>query len=332
MHKLLEGLKEEQTKSEESADFGFLGIGLDSCVLPTRHKGIKLVQTTDFFYPLVDDPYMQGKIACANVLSDLYATGVWQCDNLLMLLGISNELRTNEREIVTKLVIKGFNDLAKEADTKINGGQTVLNPWYIIGGVATSVCSDQEFIMPNQAKVGDVIVLTKPLGTQIAVNAHQWIEEPKYWDRIKDVVTPEQVVEAYNKAMFSMARLNRNAAKLMQKYKAHGATDVTGFGILGHASNLVESQVELVDFHLHTLPMFKHMVSVYKKCGINFKLLDGYSAETSGGLLICMDKSVANDFINELSELDNSPAWIIGDVLSGERKAKIADDVQIIEI
>ena len=82
--------------------------------------------------------------------------------------------------------------------------------------------------------------------------------------------------------MFSMARLNRNAAKLMQKYKAHGATDVTGFGILGHAANLVESQLESVDFHLHTLPMIKNMLSVYKKCGINFKLLDGYSAETSG--------------------------------------------------
>ena len=85
--------------------------------------------------------------------------------------------------------------------------------------------------------------------------------------------------------MFSMARLNRSAAKLMQKYKAHGATDVTGFGILGHASNLVESQVESVNFHLHTLPVFKHMVSVYNKCGINFKLLDGYSAETSGMII-----------------------------------------------
>ena len=90
---------------------------------------------------------MQGKIACANVLSDLYATGVWQCDNMLMLLGISTELKMSERETVTKLVIKGFNDLAREAETKINGGQTVLNPWYIIGGVATSICSDDEFIM-----------------------------------------------------------------------------------------------------------------------------------------------------------------------------------------
>lgn len=334
MHKLLEGLKQDQAKSNSSRteDFGFLGIGLDSCVLPTRHKGVKLVQTTDFFYPLVDDPYMQGKIACANVLSDLYATGVYQCDNLLMLLGVSNELRTDEREIVTRLVIKGFNDLAKEAETTINGGQTVLNPWYIIGGVATSICSDQEFIMPNGGKTGDVLVLTKPLGTQIAVNAHQWIEEPKYWERIQDIVSKEDVVEAYTKAMFSMARLNKNAAKLMQNYRAHGATDVTGFGILGHATNLVESQLEKVDFVIHTLPIIKNMVGVYKKCGINFKLLDGYSAETSGGLLICLAKEVANDFIKELQELDGTEAWIIGDVIEGERSARITQDVQIIEV
>ena len=147
MLNLLEGLKKSQTNQEKQVDCGFLGIGLDSCITPTRHEGIKLVQTTDFFYPLVDDPYMQGKIACANVLSDLYATGVWRCDNMLMLLGISNELRTGEREIVTKLVIQGFSDLAKEAGTSINGGQTVLNPWFIIGGVASSICSNDEFIM-----------------------------------------------------------------------------------------------------------------------------------------------------------------------------------------
>ena len=90
---------------------------------------------------------MQGKIACANVLSDLYAMGVSDCDNMLMLLGVSNELNLKEREIVTKLVIKGFHDLASEAETCVNGGQTVLNPWYIIGGVATSIVSREEFIM-----------------------------------------------------------------------------------------------------------------------------------------------------------------------------------------
>ena len=124
-----------------------LGVGLDSCMIETRHKGIHLVQTTDFFYPLVDDPYMQGKIACANVLSDLYAMGVTDCDNMLMLLGISSDLTLKEREIVTKLVIQGFNDSAQEAGTTVNGGQTVLNPWYIIGGVASSVVTKDEVIM-----------------------------------------------------------------------------------------------------------------------------------------------------------------------------------------
>ncbi len=124
-----------------------VGIGLDSCMIETRHKGIHIVQTTDFFYPLVDDPYMQGKIACANVLSDLYAMGVTFCDNMLMLLGVSSELKHNEREVVTKHVIQGFYDLAKEAETHVNGGQTVINPWYIIGGVASSVVSKDEVIM-----------------------------------------------------------------------------------------------------------------------------------------------------------------------------------------
>ena len=120
---------------------------MDSCVLPTRHDGISVVQTTDFFYPLVDDPYMQGKIACANVLSDLYAMGVTECDNMLMLLGVSNQMTLKEREIVTPLVIRGFNDLALEANTTVNGGQTVLNPWFIVGGVASSIVSRNEYIM-----------------------------------------------------------------------------------------------------------------------------------------------------------------------------------------
>ena len=120
---------------------------MDSCVLPTRHNGISIVQTTDFFYPLVDDPYIQGKIACANVLSDLYAMGVTECDNMLMLLGVSNQMTLKEREIVTPMVIKGFNDLALEAGTTVNGGQTVLNPWFIVGGVASSVVSSKELVM-----------------------------------------------------------------------------------------------------------------------------------------------------------------------------------------
>jgi len=275
---------------------------------------------------------MQGKIACANVLSDLYATGIWQCDNMLMLLGISTELSNTERSVVTKLVIQGFSDLAHEAGTSVNGGQTVLNPWFIIGGVATSVTAEEEVIMPDGAQAGDVIILTKPLGTQIAVNANQWLDNPERWIKIKDIVTVDQVKKAYEDSMFSMARLNKNAAMLMHKYNAHAATDVTGFGILGHAKNLVENQKDDVSFVIHTLPILQHMTAVCKASGINFKLLDGFSAETSGGLFICLPREHADSFCKDLLELDGQPSWIIGNVVAGDKSAVIKDDVDIIEV
>ncbi|RHY13662.1 hypothetical protein DYB25_002716, partial [Aphanomyces astaci] len=95
------------------------------------------VSTTDFFYPLVQDPY--GRIACANVLSDLYAMGVTEVDTMLMILGVSRLMTDIERDVVTTQLIHGFNDLAREAGTNVTGGQTVMNPWPIVGGVAMSV-------------------------------------------------------------------------------------------------------------------------------------------------------------------------------------------------
>ncbi|PVD24326.1 hypothetical protein C0Q70_14806 [Pomacea canaliculata] len=156
-----------------------VGIGMDSSITPLRHGGLSLVQTTDYFYPLVDDPYMQGKIACANVLSDLYAMGVTDCDNMLMLVACSNKMTEKERDIIMPIIMRGFKDCAEEAGTGVTGGQTVINPWLIIGGVGTSVCQPNEYIMPDNAVVGDVLVLTKPLGTQVAVNAYQWLDQPE---------------------------------------------------------------------------------------------------------------------------------------------------------
>lgn len=114
------------------------------------------------------------------------------------------------------------------------------------------------------------------------------VEQPKWWARIKDITTTEEVEKAYQNAMQCMARLNRNAADLMHKYDAHGATDVTGFGILGHARNLVANQKSEVSFVFHTLPILENMVKIFKACGVNFKLLEGYSAETSGDILIIL--------------------------------------------
>ncbi|XP_062501029.1 inactive selenide, water dikinase-like protein [Corticium candelabrum] len=302
--------------------------------MPTRHRGLSLIQTTDFFYPLVEDPYVQGQIACANVLSDLYAMGVKDCDNMLMLLGVSTDLSKPERDVVVPMMIAGFRDLCEEAGTSVNGGQSVLNPWFIIGGVASSVCAREEFIMPDNAQVGDVLVLTKPLGTQIAVNAHQWIENPETYQKVSHVISKEDVVKAYSIASDSMARLNRTAADMMHKHGAHGATDVTGFGLLGHATNLAKMQKAAVDFVIHSLPIIIGMSETAKVAAeriFDFKLHSGSSAETSGGLFVIMPKENAEAFCKDMEAADGWPAWIIGDVVKGSRTARISEPYSVIE-
>jgi len=105
--------------------------------------------------------------------------------------------------------------------------------------------------MPRNAIAGDVIVLTKPLGTQVAVNVKQWLAKGK---DISATISVEDAMNAYFAAQQSMARLNRNGARLMHKYGAHAATDVTGFGIVGHATNLASNQTAAVSFVIHHFP------------------------------------------------------------------------------
>lgn len=295
----------------------------------TRCEGVVLVQTTDFFYPLIDDPYLQGRIACANVLSDLYAMGVADCDNMLMLLSCSLEMTPVQRAAITPLLIEGFNDLCREAGSSVNGGQTVMNPWTIIGGVASSVCRMEDLIMPELAEAGDVLVLTKPLGTQVAVNAHQWLGRPEY-AKIADIVSPADVVASYEMAAHSMARLNRNGARLMHKYGSKGATDVTGFGFLGHAINLAENQRANVDFEIDRLILIKNTAAINAE--VDFQLVAGYSAETSGGLLLALPASQAEAFCAELEALDGVPSWIVGRVVEGTKTARIMPNVEIVEV
>merc|ERR1739838_450205 len=110
--KLLEGLQDDANSQEEHHFMHMaiprIGIGMDSSITPLRHGGLSLVQTTDFFYPLVEDPYMQGRIACANVLSDLYAMGVSECDNVSLICGIPTSLTDLEEEVVIGQMLEGF--------------------------------------------------------------------------------------------------------------------------------------------------------------------------------------------------------------------------------
>ncbi|KAF6203450.1 hypothetical protein GE061_001781 [Apolygus lucorum] len=340
LSRLLEGLSADEAGANDQDHHLFhvpmnrLGkwIGMDASITPLGAGGLSLVQTTDFIYPLVDDPYMMGKIACANVLSDLYALGVTECDNMLMLLAVSTKMTERERDVVTPLIMRGFKDSAMEAGTTVSGGQTVVNPWCTIGGVATTVAQPNEYIIPDNAVVGDVLVLTKPLGTQVAVNAHQWLDIPERWNRIKLVVSEEDVRKAYQRSMDSMARLNRVAARLMHKYNAHGATDVTGFGLLGHAQTLAKHQKNEVSFVIHNLPVISKMAAVAKACGNMFQLLQGHSAETSGGLLICLPREQAAAYCKDIEKQEGYQAWIIGIVEKGMRTARIIDKPRVIEV
>lgn len=321
-------------KSADEEKRPSVGIGMDASVTPIPGMlDISLAQTTDFFYPLVDDPYLQGRIACANVLSDLYAMGVVNCHNMLMLLALSKEMTEKERDVVIPLLMKGFQDTALEAGCTVTGGQTVINPWCIIGGVATTVCKENDVIMPEGAVAGDVLVLTKALGTQVAVNAHQWLEEDgDRWVNLKHVTTEAEVKQVYRDAMLSMARLNRIGAMLMHKYKAGACTDVTGFGILGHAENLVRNQIAPVDFVLTKLPIIQNIAKMEQHLGGMFQLFQGFSAETSGGLFMTISADGAKGLIDEILQVDGCEAWIIGAVVKGNRTASIAKNPQIIEV
>ncbi|TPP67238.1 Selenide water dikinase [Fasciola gigantica] len=277
-----------------------------------------------------------GWITCCNVLSDLYAMGVVNCDNMLLLLGVAQGMSVTEREVCVKLLIEGFRDCALEANTFIRGGQTVLSPWLMIGGVATSVCDDSEYIMPNRAEKGDLLVLTKPLGTQVAVNVHQWMhDQHTFWTQnLQQITTEDEVESLFSAAAMSMTHLNRNAARLMHKYDAHGCTDVTGFGLVGHANNLAKFQSRPnIAFSLHTLPCLAGTVRLSTALNDRFKLLRGLCPETSGGLLILLAKEKADQFCKELSELEGCPAWIVGEVVeSSEPLATLIEEPKVIEV
>lgn len=306
---------------------------MDCSIVPTRFADIFQVSTTDFFFPLVEDPYLQGRIAAANVLSDMYALGLYHCDNLLCLAGACRQMQPQDRDIVLTQMLRGFNDVAKEAGTRVTGGQTVINAWPLIGGVAMAAAKEEDFIRPDGAIAGDILVLTKPLGTQVAINMNIWIVQGgQSWERVSDILTTAEGIRAYQMAMESMGRLNRNGAKLMHKYKAHAATDVTGFGILGHATNLAVHQKAKVDLEIDVLPIIRNMAAVDRKVNI-WSLLRGFSSETSGGLLVCLPSlEAAQAFCKEIQELDRQPAWIIGRVVDGSNTARITETATILEI
>ena len=144
----------------------------------------KLIASLDFFYPLHDDPFTQGQITVCNVLSDIYASGVTNIDHFLVVLGLSTQMSESQREEAAVGIMQGMEDKLTEAGTIIAGGQTVFNPWVMTGGSVTgihNVSTGFDLFSNSECQPGDVMVLTKPLGSQMAINFAQYLRSsPKY--------------------------------------------------------------------------------------------------------------------------------------------------------
>lgn len=185
---------------------------------------------------------------------------------------------------------------------------------------------------PTNALPGDLLVLTKPLGTQLATNAYTWMmEDSDNWKKLKEFLTVDEIQETFDLAVESMSRLNLLGAKLMHKHKAHAATDVTGFGLVGHADNLAKFQDNSVSLVIHDLPIIKNVVKIGEILQRQSKLMNGRSVETSGGLLICLPKENAKEFCEDYKKLSGGhSAWIIGFVEEGDKSARVVASPNII--
>lgn len=318
---------------------------MDSSVTPLKkYKNLSLVQTVDFFYPLVDDPYTIGQIAFANVVSDIYAVGVTEIDQIKLIISSCTEFNLIERDVIIKLMIKGFIDSSKLANCCITiGNDLIINPWCIIGGIATSICSRDEIIIPNKSQLGDCLILTKPLGTQLATNSYIWmthhnddddgISISTNWLKIKEKLTRDDITETYKIAVNSMIGLNKIAAELMHKYKCNCSTDITGFGLYGHAKNLIEYQINKeLTFLINKLPIIHNVLEISELIGQKYKLLTGYCVETSGGLLISCPNENGEKFCDDFKELTGNNCWIIGNVIKGNNSVEIVKEPEVIVV
>jgi len=177
------------------------------------------VQTTDFFTPIVDDPFAYGQIAAANALSDIFAMGGRPL-TALNLLGVPNELIT---PATIAAILRGGLEKTREVGCVIIGGHTIRNPEPIYGLAVTGIVSPKKMLTNARAKPGDFLVLTKPLGTGIATTG------------LKRGLTSRVLSSAVVKLM---ARVNDVGAELAERGLVRAATDITGFGLLGHLASM----------------------------------------------------------------------------------------------
>ncbi len=283
-----------------------------------------LIQTTDFFTPVVDDPYTFGMIAAANALSDVYAMGgVPVCALNILAFPQKEDLS------ILKEILRGGADKIKESGAVIIGGHSIDITNIVYGLAVTGKIHPEHIKGNNSAKPGDTLILTKPLGTGILNNV------------IKFGQLEEKI---YDQLISSMTRLNKDAAECMNAFHANGCTDITGFGIAGHSMQMAIASDVVLKFNVNDLPVFpgtEHAISEKlltrgdksnREYTFNNTVSEGeiniikehilYDPQTSGGLLISVPKEQANILLLELHKRGDIFAAIVGEVLESSDKYK----------
>ena len=288
----------------------------DCAVFPLDEKHF-LIQSVDFFTPIVDDPFTFGQIAATNSLSDIYAMG----GKPLYALNIA-EFPSDDLPLdILSQILDGGLDVAKKAGIPILGGHTLVDPVPKYGMVVTGRVEKDNLTLNSTAKAGDVLILTKPLGLGIISTA------------IKKDMSPDIIVD---EAVKTMTHLNRGAAEAMNTIGVHACTDVTGYGLLGHLLEMCQASEVSATLEFNTIPLIQGVYELaqkgfvpggtkrnmdYVSSHVNFsKTLSKEQqylladAQTSGGLLISVAKEKVQDLQNLLNENGCLTSSIIGNI------------------
>lgn len=282
---------------------------------------LALVQTVDFFTPIVDDPYTYGQIAAANALSDIYAMG----GKPLTALNIC-AFPTDFPLEPLQMILKGGQDKAQEADVVVLGGHTVQDMELKYGMAITGQINPQKIYTNKGAKAGDALILTKPLGTGLITTA------------IKKRKADDQTIE---KVCAGMALLNKSAADCAASYTIHACTDITGFGLVGHSFHIAQGSQVGLHFNSTDLPHYPEALTFAKKGYLtgadktNREYVRGFvefqnrfpieweslffDPQTSGGLLFSLPKDEAPLLLQKLHDAGLKDSHIVGYVFSTEK-------------